>query len=257
MNPVIEVKHLALSPRAEKAGRFIGFEVYPGEIVTITGENGSGKSLLLSSLAGQRISPSATVRVRGLDLFHPRERARAQSLLGVMFQNTGLLRALNVFDNVALPFLVDSLDVSRHLQEQVHLRLSLVGCQHLSDESPETLAAGDRRCVALARALSGKARIFLGDEPLTGLSSAKKAMIEDLMVTLVGCGALDAAVFFTQDLEFASRVSTRFIFLRAPERRRQILGGIECERTRETLFDEPLLPGLATLAASRRRESTL
>ena len=125
---VLQVEHLALQRGEQRPDRLISFQVFAGEVVTITGANGSGKSVLLSCLAGQRVPSYGGVRVFGFDLFDRRQRAKAQPLLGVVFQNPGLVRTLSVFDNVALPFLVDSLTMTPGLEQQIRLRLQLVGC---------------------------------------------------------------------------------------------------------------------------------
>jgi ABC-type methionine transport system ATPase subunit len=139
----------------------------------------------------------------------------ARTAVGVVSQHPGLIRSMTVFENVALPFLAHGLDLDGGLQEQVELRLNLVGCGHLAHEAVHHLSEGDKRCVALARALSGRTRLLVADEPVAALAPAKKALIRELLVTLVQTGVLCSIVLATQDIDFARRIATHILLLRA------------------------------------------
>ncbi|MCX6979185.1 MAG: ATP-binding cassette domain-containing protein [Verrucomicrobia bacterium] len=191
----------------------LAFDVQPGEILAVLGDNGSGKSLLLAHLSGHLRAQNGSVHVGGRDLFHHKQRRAAQAEIGVVFQHSGLIRNMTVFENVALPFLVHGLDLDGGLDEQVRLRLGLVGCAHLAHEEVHRLSEGDKRCVALARALSGHTRVLIADEPAAALAPAKKALVEELLASLVQGGVLTGIVLATQDLDFARRIATRFLLL--------------------------------------------
>ncbi len=201
--PPLSVKAIALG------GSTLSFDVQPGEILAVLGDNGSGKSLLLAHLSGHLRVPTGAVRVGGRDL------SAAQAEVGVVFQHHGLLRNMSVFENVALPFLVHGLDLDGGLVEQVRLRLRLVGCGHLESEAVHRLSEGDKRCVALARALSGRTRLLIADEPAAALAPGKKALVEELLASLVQTGVLAGIVLATQDLDFARRIATHFLLLHA------------------------------------------
>jgi len=202
--PALRVEHLAL---AEKENR-LQFTLAGGAVLAVLGENGSGKSLFLSCLAGYRWSPGAIVEVHGFNIFDPEQRSTAQRLIGVVFQNSGLIRSLTVFENVALPFLAQSLTLDSELKEKVKLRLDLVGCGHLLDRTVTELSEGDRKCIALARALAGEARLLIADEPFASLSSKRRSLVEELLVRLVDVGALSGIVFATQDVALADRIAS-------------------------------------------------
>jgi ABC-type sulfate/molybdate transport systems ATPase subunit len=207
--PPLRVEHLALAAR----DILIQFVLEEGSILAVLGENGSGKSLFLSCLAGYRWSPGATVEVHGFNIFDRRERSAAQRLIGVVFQNSGLIRNLTVFENVALPFLARSLNLDSELKDKVKLRLDLVGCGHLLDRTVTELSEGDRKCIALARALAGEARILVADEPFAALSPKRRSLVEELLVRLVDAGALSGVVFATQDLALADRIASHFLIM--------------------------------------------
>ena len=215
----MSVRGLSLSEAAAGELCPIDFELAEGEILAVLGENGAGKSLLLSCISGHLHPPGASVHVFGKNLFHHRQRVAAQEPLGVVFQRPGLIRNLNVFENVALPFLVHGLVLDHQLTEQVLLRLELVGCAHLAHADLHALSDGDRRCVAIARALSGATRLLVADEPVSALSPGKKALVEELIVCLVENRLLSAAIVATQDVEFATRIASRFLVLQKAEGR--------------------------------------
>ncbi|MEO6740015.1 MAG: ATP-binding cassette domain-containing protein [Chthoniobacteraceae bacterium] len=181
-------------------GAPITFDLRQGEILAVLGDNGAGKSLLLAHLTGHLRTPKDAVRL-------------SKRELGVVFQHHGLIRNLTVFENVALPFLVHALDLDGGLEQQVRLRLGLVGCADLAQEKVHGLSEGDKRCVALARALSGGTRLLIADEPAASLSPAKKTIVEQLLVCLVQTGVLDGIVLATQDLDFAQRIATHVLLL--------------------------------------------
>jgi ABC-type lipoprotein export system ATPase subunit len=200
-SPLLSVKELSLG------GSPVTFEVHPGEILAVIGNNGSGKSLLLAHLTGHLRVPPEAVRVDGKEL------RKALMEIGVVFQHPGLIRNMTVFENIALPFLVHGLDLDGELQEKVRLRMRLLGCGHLENEEVHRLSEGDKRCVALARALSGQTRLLIADEPVGALSPAKKAMVEELLLSLVQNGVLRGIVLATQDLDFARRIASHFLLL--------------------------------------------
>ncbi len=199
--PAFSVRNLSLGKQP------IAFDVQAGEVVAVIGDNGSGKSLLLAHLSGHLQTPRGAVTVGG------RELRKALDDVGVVFQHPGLIRNMTVFENVALPFLVHGLDLDGALQEQVRLRMRLVGCGHLENEEVHRLSEGDKRCIALARALSGRTRFLVADEPVAALAPAKKALVEELLACLIQTKVLDGMILATQDLDFARRIATHFLLL--------------------------------------------
>lgn len=210
--PPLRAKGLALGSRRDA----LDFTLDDGAIIAVLGDNGSGKSLLLSCLAGYRWTKGARVEVHGHNLFDHASRPAAQRLIGAVFQNSGLIRSLSVFENVALPFLARTLTLDSELREKVKLRLDLVGCGHLLEREVTELSEGDRKCIALARALAGEARVLIADEPFAALSPRRRAIVEELLVRLTEAGALSGVVLATQDLALATRLASRFLSMDEP-----------------------------------------
>jgi len=199
--PALSVQGLSIG------GDPFSFQVMPGEVLAVLGDNGSGKSLLLAHLSGHLRVPAGSVKVEGEDL------RAALAEVGVIFQHPGLIRNMTVFENIALPFLVHGLDLNGEIQEKVRLRMRMVGCEHLEDQEVHQLSEGDKRCVSLARALSGPTRLLIADEPVASLAPGKKALVEELLVCLVRTGVLSGIIVATQDLDFARRIATHILLL--------------------------------------------
>lgn len=219
--PLIDVRHLRLRRqrrwRVDRPDPGLSFSLCAGECLAVLGDNGSGKSLLLNFLAGVYLppGPDAAVRIAGRDLRERAARRWVRARMGVVFQQPALVHALTVFENVALP-LRQSPEArwsEEEIEAQVGRLLGLVGVSGLEEDYPRELSEGLQGCVALARALAGGKRILICDEPTAGLSPDKAYQIDELLAWLMRSGALDAAVIFTQNLQSALRVGTRFLLL--------------------------------------------
>ncbi len=158
--------------------------VGPGEFVAIEGPSGSGKTTLLGLLAGIDRPDEGTVSVLGHDvarLTEPERCALRRRRIGIVFQSFGLLAALSVFDNVALPLTLDGVDpVDRPLR--VRAALDEVGLSARETSRIDELSGGERQRVGVARALVNDPRLLLADEPTGSLDEANGAAVLDLLV---------------------------------------------------------------------------
>lgn len=147
-------------------------EVYRGELLSIVGGSGTGKTVLLRQIVGLERPTSGTIRVFGEDLMTlPPARMQAlRNRWGLQFQRGALFSALSVIDNIALPLrelrtLPDNLICQAAL-----LKLQLVGLSARdADKMPADLSGGMVKRVALARALALEPELVFLDEPTAGL----------------------------------------------------------------------------------------
>jgi branched-chain amino acid transport system ATP-binding protein len=174
------------------------------QVTGIIGPNGAGKTTLLNTACGFVRPQSGTVSFDG----HPLTGLKAHRLAGLgiarTLQGVGLFRGLSVVENVmvgatsraragfwpALFGLPRSDRDERRLREQAVQALDRVGVADLADSMPGTLAYGLRKRVALARALVGRPRLLLLDEPASGLSENELPELGELIKNL----AADAGV---------------------------------------------------------------
>lgn len=152
----------------------VTLSVQPGELVAVMGPSGAGKSTLLH-LAGGLDSPSSgRVVVSGTDLAGLSQRRLAvlrRRSIGYVFQETNLLPALSVIENVSLPLELDGV-ATRVAKDLALTALASVQVDHLLDRFPEDLSGGQRQRVAIARGLIGEPRLLLADEPTGALDTA-------------------------------------------------------------------------------------
>lgn len=170
-------------------GRFdihkgINLDIYSGSITYIMGGSGVGKSLLLKQIVGFIPPDEGTVKVLGKEVRSHRleELREIRKSIGILFQHGALFDSMNVFENVAFP-LKERLRMSGNpVKERVEELLDSVGLgKEHGSQMPFELSGGQRKRVALARAVALKPKIMMYDEPTTGLDPITKKMVIDLI----------------------------------------------------------------------------
>jgi putative ABC transport system ATP-binding protein len=150
-----------------------------GDFAAVTGPSGCGKSTLLNILGGLDRADSGLVRVNGIDLSKAGEaqltRYRRHTL-GIVFQFFNLLPAMTVRENVELPLLLRG-EKAGASAGRVDGMLELVGLSARASHFPHQLSGGEMQRAAIARALAGKPKLLLADEPTGNLDSANAASV--------------------------------------------------------------------------------
>jgi phospholipid/cholesterol/gamma-HCH transport system ATP-binding protein len=164
----------------------ISFSVPRGEMRILLGASGSGKSVLLKLILGLLRPDSGRILVDGLDLGEMREPAlmHVRADIGMLFQEGALFDSLTVEENVGYRLYEETdmpRDAARREVEQV---LGFVGLGEYLDRMPSELSGGQRRRVAIARAMAGKPRLLLFDDPTTGLDPITATSVDDEIVKL-------------------------------------------------------------------------
>ena len=174
--------------------------VHPGELVAVRGPSGSGKTTLLNLLGGLDEPTSGTVTVDGVDLAAlPRAdllRLRREKIAFV-FQSFGLLPELTATENVEVPLRLARVPAAERT-ERVAAALAAVGLTGHVRQRPGELSGGQRQRVGIARAVVGRPRVLLADEPTGQLDSVTAVEIMGLLQELVHRDGL-AAVVATHD----------------------------------------------------------
>lgn len=180
--------------------------VMPGERHVITGVSGSGKSSLLHLLLGIDRPDAGSVRVNGSDLASLSSSAAAGIRLrqmGMVFQFHYLLPDFSARENIAMPALLAGTARAPALARAGELA-ERVSLSDRVDALPARLSGGERQRVAVARALINRPQIVLADEPTGSLDEQTSALVEDLILDVVGeAGA--ALVLVTHNLRLAAR----------------------------------------------------
>jgi putative ABC transport system ATP-binding protein len=218
MSPILEfddvVKSFGAGLTEVRAIRGITLAVEEAEFVAVMGPSGCGKSTLLH-LAGALESPSAgSVRVGGRELAGLGAAARSElrrNDVGYVFQRLNLIPSLSAIENVMLPL---ELDGQSHRTVRSHAidALNTVGLTHQLDRYPDDFSGGQQQRIAIARAIVGRRRLLLADEPTGSLDTASGDEVIELIAALPEQRGT-AVVLVTHEPRFASWAD-RVVFLR-------------------------------------------
>lgn len=168
----------------------VDLRVETGEMFALFGPSGTGKSVLLKTTIALITPDAGDVAIDGESVYHgpPGALARARRQVGYVFQNAALFDSMNVFDNVAVGIPEDVLEKEDRLTtaRKVWRALELVNLEprEVLSKTPAELSGGMKKRVGIARAIVGRPRILLWDEPTTGLDPVNTAAVERLIVRL-------------------------------------------------------------------------
>ena len=188
----------------------VSYEVERGEIFTIVGPSGTGKSVSLKHMI-RLLSPTSGRVWVGDDCVSEaegRELSRIRSRFGYLFQSAALLAWMDVYDNVALPLREKTKLTEGEIEFKVRDALEKVGLGGEGASMPSDLSGGMQKRAGLARAIVTEPEIVLYDEPTSGLDPVTSRRIDELSSRL---GITSVVV--THDLHSALSISTRIAML--------------------------------------------
>jgi len=145
----------------------VNLETREGEFLVFLGPSGSGKTTLLRMIAGLETPTAGEILIGGkvVNDLPPRQRK-----IAMVFQSYALYPHLSVYSNIAFPLKAQGVDKKLH-KEKVEWAADLLGIKHLLHRKPRELSGGERKRVALARAIVREPSVFLLDEPLSNLDA--------------------------------------------------------------------------------------
>ncbi|MEM8586759.1 MAG: ABC transporter ATP-binding protein [Pseudomonadota bacterium] len=203
---VLRDVHLELDSMAGPVNilRGINLTIGGGEVVSIVGPSGSGKSSMMMVIGGLERATSGTVSVYGQELTGLSEDALAlfrRDQVGIVFQNFHLVPTMSALENVAIPLELagraDAFDKARE-------GLEAVGLGHRLTHYPGQLSGGEQQRCALARAFAAEPMLVLADEPTGNLDGSTGHQIIDLMFDLSRRRGA-TLMLITHDRELAAR----------------------------------------------------
>lgn len=190
----------------------IHFSVDAGEMLFVTGHSGAGKSTLLKLIHLSERATRGTVLVNEKNLAKVRGRQVAfhRRQVGVVHQDHHLLMDRSVFDNVALPLLIEGVP-SKEIGKRVRLVLEKVSLGSKEKTRPSELSSGEQQRVGIARALIAQPLLLLADEPTGNLDPSLAAEIMSLLASLSAQGS--SVIIASHDLSLVKRMRKRVLVL--------------------------------------------
>ncbi|HEX5814725.1 MAG TPA: ATP-binding cassette domain-containing protein [Methylomirabilota bacterium] len=195
--------------------RGVSFRLDKGETLVIMGGSGSGKTVLLRTVAGLIRADGGGVRVFGIEItrLSEEELLPIRRRMGYVFQGAALFDSLSVYDNVAFPLREHTNAAAAEIRRRVVHVLSLVGlAEDVLPKLPAELSGGMRKRVGIARALVTEPEMLLFDEPTAGLDPTNSRLVAELILKLKG-GVCDTSIVVTHDVELARTVADRLAIL--------------------------------------------
>lgn len=164
----------------------INLQVKAGEIFGIIGKSGAGKSTLLKCLNLLETPDSGKIIIDGVDLtsLTSNKLRIERQQIGVIFQHFNLLNSKNIFNNVALPLILQHKHNKREIKETVFKMLDLVGLTDLAYQYPASLSGGQKQRVGIARALVTSPKLLLCDEATSALDPETTNSILELLLEI-------------------------------------------------------------------------
>ena len=174
------------------------------EIISLVGQSGCGKSTLLRIIAGLEKTSSGQIKLNNKIITKP------SSSISMVFQEPRLMQWLNVFDNIKLSILSDSVKTQRF---KINNTLKRVGLENMGSLWPRELSGGMAQRVAIARALVQEPKVLLLDEPFSALDSFTKANLHEHVKHLWSSLKI-TIIMVTHDISEATTMSDRILILK-------------------------------------------
>ncbi len=192
----------------------LDLDIEQGEVLTIIGESGSGKSILLKTILGIVPIDEGTITFDGevVSSLPERRMIEVRRRIGMLFQESALFDSLSVFDNVAYGLREQRRMGEDQIRSRVSESLKLVGLEGIEALWPTSLSGGMKKRVALARAVAVHPEVVFYDEPTEGLDPINVTRVNRLMLGLRKTLSVTTVVV-THNLRSAFAISDRLAMI--------------------------------------------
>ncbi|MDY5820529.1 MAG: amino acid ABC transporter ATP-binding protein [Candidatus Borkfalkiaceae bacterium] len=232
-NPVIELKNVTKSFGDHKVLKGVNLKVDSGEVVSVIGASGSGKSTMLRCINLLERPDGGDILFNGESIFGQDVNiAGYRTKVGMVFQSFNLFENMNVLKNCTIGQ-IKVLKREKKEAEEIALKyLEKVGMSAFVNARPSQLSGGQKQRVAIARALAMEPEVLLFDEPTSALDPEMVGEVLLVMKRLAESGL--TMIVVTHEMQFAKDVSSRVVFMD---------GGVVAEDdTPEVIFNSPKNP---------------
>ncbi len=243
---ILEVKDLKKSFGKTEVLKGVSFNLEEGEVLSIIGSSGSGKTTILRCINQLETADSGYINVAGNVFFDggikkesASEKRKRQLLVGLVFQDFHLFPQYNVLDNVTLAakllakeradYKHNKKQIIAEIEEKAKVLLAKVGLSEKLSNYPCELSGGQKQRVSIARALIMEPKVLFFDEPTSALDPE---LTGEILKVIKGLAEDNVTmVIVTHEMSFAKAVSSKVIFMDN--------GVIEEAGTPEEVFDNP------------------
>jgi phospholipid/cholesterol/gamma-HCH transport system ATP-binding protein len=239
--PKLELRGVSRRFGSQVILRDLSLAVRPGETLVVIGESGCGKSLTLKMMMALLEPSSGSVFWDGQDIatLSESEKTARRLRFGYLFQGAALFDSLSVFENVAFGLRQNTDLVEDRIREIVADRLHEVGLSEaICGRKPSQLSGGQKKRVALARALALMPEVMFYDEPTTGLDPIMTDVINELIVQTSRSRPVTSVVV-THEMSTVRKVADRVVMLYPVSRLDAGTPQVVFEGTADEAFDSP------------------
>ena len=230
---IIEIKNLQKSFGEHDVLKGIDLDVRRGEVVSIIGASGSGKSTMLRCLNLLETPSSGDILYMGESILDKKfDIAKYRAKVGMVFQQFNLFNNMSVLENCVLGQMKVLKRGREEAEKTASEYLNRVGMGAFIKARPAQLSGGQKQRVAIARALAMNPDVLLFDEPTSALDPEMVGEVLSVMKTLAKTGLTMLVV--THVMQFAKDVSTRVIFMDK--------GVVAEDASPDVIFDNPRNP---------------
>lgn len=211
--PIIEVKGFKKRFGDKVVHDGVDFTLYQGEVVSLIGGSGSGKSVLLRALIGLEKPDEGTMKFKGRDVTHLTEEQwnEVRTKIAYVFQGGALFDSLTVEENLLYPLDAHTKLSRKEKQAKIDETLEMLGLEKAHQLLPADLSGGMQKRAGLARALMLDPEIILYDEPTAGLDPFNTKNIQDIINDLKQKGR--GGILVTHDMPTSFATSERIFLL--------------------------------------------
>lgn len=214
MSAAVEFIHV--SKRFEDAGQDavddVSFRIEEGELVTILGTSGCGKTTLLKMINGLQNPSSGEIRVLGQDISKT-DPVKLRRQIGYVIQQIGLFPHMTVRNNIATVPKILGWDKER-IENRVDELLKMVNLapEEFKERYPAQLSGGQQQRIGLARALAADPKLMLLDEPFGAIDAINRSVLQDELIN-IHSRSKKTFLFVTHDIMEALKLGTRVMIM--------------------------------------------
>lgn len=230
MTEILKLEHLEKSFGDHVVLRDINLSVSKGEVISVIGSSGSGKSTMLRCINLLEEPTGGRIIFEGNDISDKKNNVTSyRARVGMVFQQFNLFNNMNVLENCVCPQVTVLKKSRAEAEKTAREYLAKVGMDSYINARPKQLSGGQKQRVAIARSLSMHPDIILFDEPTSALDPEMVGEVLEVMQSLAKTGL--TMIVVTHEMAFARDVSTRVIFMD---------GGVILEdSTPDVIFNSP------------------